>query len=185
VLPLSQCKSNNYYTFWVCIFSLRYPTSNAQVLYYPVTCGLPGCTIFFFTLSHKQYYFRKKKITYHKCVFWFLHNFFFSETHRTLRRTERDMIKTATSLWTSLHLWHLAAHHCKSFVIPTKVNKPSKIFETSRPPYSTNTTTPATHSDVTPLTICICKNLAERKAGHRCWFTRLLLAPSMGQAWNR
>lgn len=92
---------------------------------------------------------------------------------------------TATSLWTSLHLWHLAPHHWQNFVILTTVNKQSKAFETSRPLYSTDPTTPATHSDVTPLAIRICKNLAERKVGHRCWFNWLPTAQSVGQEWNR
>ena len=75
--------------------------------------------------------------------------------------------RTATALWTSLPLWHLAPYHCQSFVILTNVNKLSKIFETNRPLYSTNPMAPATHSDVTLLAIRICKNLAERCWQHR------------------
>jgi len=33
-----------------------------------VFCGLPGSTILFFTLSHKQQDFRKKKLLTIKCV---------------------------------------------------------------------------------------------------------------------
>ena len=38
-------KSNKYYTFWVCVYSLRYPVCNVHVPYY-VICGLSGCTSF-------------------------------------------------------------------------------------------------------------------------------------------
>lgn len=51
-------KSNNYYRFWVCVFSLSYPVSNAHVLYHIVKCGLSDCTIFFPHLSHEWHNFQ-------------------------------------------------------------------------------------------------------------------------------
>jgi hypothetical protein len=106
------------------------------------------------------------------------------DNHKEVRKVPYRR-RTATSLCTSLPLRHLAPHHCQSFVILTKVYKPSKLFETSRPLYSTNPTTLATHSDVTPLAIRMCKNLAQRKMGHRFRFIRLPTAPSMAHPWNR
>jgi hypothetical protein len=45
----------------VCVCSLSYPARKAHSPYCIVICGLPGSTIFFFTLSHKRYYCREKK----------------------------------------------------------------------------------------------------------------------------
>jgi hypothetical protein len=65
--------------FSVCICSLTYPTCEAQALCNIVICGLPGCTVFFPTLSHKQHYFRKKQnfLTHKIFVLSFSTNFDF------------------------------------------------------------------------------------------------------------
>jgi len=39
--------AEQYYIFWVRISSLSYPACKVHALYYFVTCGLSGCTIFF------------------------------------------------------------------------------------------------------------------------------------------
>jgi len=39
-------ESNEYYTFWVCVCSVRYPACSAHVPYY-IVIGLFGSTIFF------------------------------------------------------------------------------------------------------------------------------------------
>jgi hypothetical protein len=91
VQPLLQWRSNKNYIFWVCICSLGYAACNAHAPYYIVIRGLPGCTIFFSTLCHKQHDL-KKNISIIKCVFWFSLQVL-SETFLILRRTERDVIK--------------------------------------------------------------------------------------------
>lgn len=48
--PLLQRKSNEYYSFWVCVRSLRCPACKAHAPYYIFTCGLVGCTAFFYIL---------------------------------------------------------------------------------------------------------------------------------------
>ena len=63
--PILQWKINNYYIFWVCVFSLIYPTYEVHDPYHTVTCGLSGFTIFS-TLSHKRHIFRKKEVIVHK-----------------------------------------------------------------------------------------------------------------------
>jgi hypothetical protein len=54
--------------------------------------SLPGCTIFFSTLSHKLHDIWKKKLLNIKSVFWFSLQIL-SETFLILRRIQRDMIK--------------------------------------------------------------------------------------------
>jgi hypothetical protein len=54
----------------------------------------PGCTIFFFTLSHKRHDFRKK-LSNIKSLFRFSLQLL-SETFLILRRNDRDMIKKCT-----------------------------------------------------------------------------------------
>jgi hypothetical protein len=44
-------ESNNYFRFWVCVRSLRYPALKAHVAYFIVMCGLPSCTMLFNILS--------------------------------------------------------------------------------------------------------------------------------------
>jgi len=44
-------ENNKCYIFRVCVSSLNYPANKAHALNYIVICGLPGCTIFFYTMS--------------------------------------------------------------------------------------------------------------------------------------
>ena len=83
--PLLLWKSRKYYIFWVCICSLSYPACKVHVPYYFVTCGLSGCTIFFFTLSHQWHNFRKKDTCV--CSLQLL-----SQIVLNVRRTEWDII---------------------------------------------------------------------------------------------
>ena len=57
-----------YYTTWVCVCSLRHPECHAHAPYCHLQ-PLAPVYIFFFTLSHKRYDFRKKKLVNIKCVF--------------------------------------------------------------------------------------------------------------------
>jgi hypothetical protein len=68
---------------------------HAMRMSHVVICGLPRYTMFFHIML-KMHHFRKK-VTQHKCVFWFLlqHSY---ETFLILKRTERDIIKYVHSL---------------------------------------------------------------------------------------
>jgi hypothetical protein len=44
-------RSNKYYVFWVCEYSLTYPASKAHSPYWIVICGLSSCSIFFRVIS--------------------------------------------------------------------------------------------------------------------------------------
>jgi hypothetical protein len=55
--PLLQWKSIEYYIIWVCVYSLRYPVSNAHERYFLLW---PAYLQYFSTLSHKRHDFRKK-----------------------------------------------------------------------------------------------------------------------------
>ena len=68
VQPLLHWKSNNYYIFWVCVYSLRYPACNAHAPYCHVAC--PALR-YFSTLSHKQHGCQKKVIEHKMCVLIF------------------------------------------------------------------------------------------------------------------
>ena len=70
-------KSNNHYIFWVCVFSLTYPTCNAHASYYMAICDLSGCRKKFFRLISLTVRFSgKKNFLNTKCVFfYFLYNF--------------------------------------------------------------------------------------------------------------
>jgi len=64
--PLLQCKSNKYYIFWMCIFSLLCPV-----------CNVHACPTlqYFSTLSHKRVFSEKKAIERQLCVLLFSANF--------------------------------------------------------------------------------------------------------------
>jgi hypothetical protein len=57
-----------------------------------LSCGLPGCTIFFHIISQPARFSGGRGVIGHKMCFDFLFNFL-SETFLILRRNERDMIK--------------------------------------------------------------------------------------------
>ena len=93
---LLQRESSEYYVFWMCVGSLRYPACNAHAPY----CHLSPCPAlsYFPTLSYKRQDLSKKKLLNIKYVFWFSLQLL-SETFLISRRTERDMIKNV--LWSS------------------------------------------------------------------------------------
>ena len=71
--PLLQWKSNEYYTTWVCVCSLRYPACNVHAPYYHLWPA-PLYNIF----PH----FRKKKVTEHKMgVLTFCTTFVWNNTY--------------------------------------------------------------------------------------------------------
>jgi len=90
VQPLLQWKSFKYYTFWVCVCSLRYPACNAHAPY----CHLWPALLY----NIFPHYLingtikKKKKLLKTKCVFWFSLQLL-SETFLILSRNERDVIK--------------------------------------------------------------------------------------------
>jgi len=91
--PLLQWKSNNYYIFWVCIFSLgtQHVMRMRGIILSSVTC--PLYHIFPHYLLNDTI-FDKKEILNTKCVYWFPLQIL-SETFLFLRTTERDTIKHA------------------------------------------------------------------------------------------
>jgi len=60
--PLLQWNSNQYYTTWVCVCSIRYPVWNAHAPW----CHLWPAPFTFPILSHKRYDLKKKRIIGHK-----------------------------------------------------------------------------------------------------------------------
>jgi len=70
--PLLQWQNNNYYIFWVCICSLRYPACKAHALYYIVVCGLSGYIIFFPHYFINGKIFWKKLLKINMCFDFFL-----------------------------------------------------------------------------------------------------------------
>ena len=82
-------------TMWIHVECL--PPDIQNVLYYIVTCGLSGSTIFFSTLSHKGHDFRGKKLLNIKRVFWFTLQLLL-ETFPILRWIRWDIKKKCTGL---------------------------------------------------------------------------------------
>ena len=92
VHPMSQWKlqCNKYYTFWVCICSLRFPECNVHVPYYIVICGPSGRTLFFQIVSLKSMIFEKKITENKMCVLIFSIIFVWKCSYS--KKTERIMI---------------------------------------------------------------------------------------------
>jgi hypothetical protein len=91
VQPLLQWKSNKYYTFWVCVSSLRYSAHTAHVPYshlWPVQLY----NIFPHYFINGINFGERKKVTEHKmCFLIFPTTFVWNISH--LRRMEHDMIQ--------------------------------------------------------------------------------------------
>jgi len=90
-----QYKSNEYYIFWGCVCSLRYPACIAHAPY----CHLWAVPLYLIFPHHliKGTVFGKTLLET-KCVFWFYLQLL-SETFLILRRNGRDIIKN--SYWSS------------------------------------------------------------------------------------
>ena len=85
--PLLQLKSNDYYTIWVCICSLRYPGCNARAPYFHLW-PVPLYNIFpHYLISGKIF---RKNLLNTNCVFWFSLRCV-SENFVIPRRNERGM----------------------------------------------------------------------------------------------
>ena len=71
--PLLQWKSNKYYIFSVCVYSLRYTDSNAHAQY----CHLKPIWVYNIFQHHliNSMIFGGQKIIEHKMFFYFLYNF--------------------------------------------------------------------------------------------------------------
>jgi hypothetical protein len=69
VQTLLQWKSYNYYIFWVCVCSLRYPACNARATYCHL-CPVRLYHIFPHYLINGTIFGRRYR-KYVKCVFWF------------------------------------------------------------------------------------------------------------------
>jgi hypothetical protein len=81
VQPLLQWKSNEYYIFWVCVCSLRYPTCNAHAPLVYCRLWLSASTVIHFTtLTHKLNDLRKRQYRIKFC-FDFLYGFFWDVFH--------------------------------------------------------------------------------------------------------
>ena len=115
-------EDNKYYTFLVCVCSLRYPTCNAHApychlwpapLYNIFPHYLINCTIF-----------GKEKLLNTKCVFWFSLQLL-CETFLILRRTERDMIKNV--YWSYLKYLLFWFHFNETWIFSTDFGKNCRI----------------------------------------------------------
>ena len=83
-------KNNKSYTFWTCVYSLRYPACNARAPY----CQLWPVPLYSsFTLCLIKGKILEKIFLNTKCVFWFSLQLL-SEAFLVLRRTERYMMKS-------------------------------------------------------------------------------------------
>ena len=126
VPKLLQWKINKYYTFWVCVCSLRCPASNAHVPY----CHLWPVWLqnIFSTFSHKRHNFRGKKLLSLKCVLWFPLKLL-SAISFILRRTERDIIKKIVFLFIKVpvifvrYLWKFFSLNICENKMPTRCNR--------------------------------------------------------------
>jgi hypothetical protein len=78
-------------TYPECGCSFCYPAYKVRAPYYIVILGLPGCTVFSHSISHKRHYFRKIFIGHIVCFFLFS-RYILSETFLILRRIQRDII---------------------------------------------------------------------------------------------
>jgi hypothetical protein len=67
----------------VCILALvtRHTNRILSAQHNFLTCGLAGCTIFFFTLSHKRHDFQKKVTEHEICAFIFSTHFVCDISH--------------------------------------------------------------------------------------------------------
>ena len=91
VQPLLRWKSNEYYMFWVCVCSLRYPACNAHApFYHPWPVWLYN--IFPHYLINGTIFEKKNVIEHKKCVLIFSTNL--SKTFLILRKNDWDIIKT-------------------------------------------------------------------------------------------
>jgi hypothetical protein len=87
---LLQCKSNEYYLFWVRVCTLGYTACNAHAPYYMVICGLFGSVIFFPRhLWNGTIWIRN--------MFWISLQIF-SQTLVTSRKVQWDVITNVLSL---------------------------------------------------------------------------------------
>ena len=85
---LLQWKDDKYYTFWVCVCSIRHPTCIAHAPY----CHLWPVPVQYISILYpKRHYFGKTKFNI-KCVYWLSLQLWF-ETFFILRRTERGTVK--------------------------------------------------------------------------------------------
>jgi len=89
--PNLTWQRNKYYIFRVRVCGHIYPTCKALAPCYTFVAGCPAVP-YSYTLSHKRYDFRKKKLLITKRVFLFSLQAL-SETFLILRRTERDTIR--------------------------------------------------------------------------------------------
>jgi len=93
-----QWKSNKYYTFWVCVCSLRYPACNAHAAYCHVFCPhLQYCS----TLSHERHDFLKKMLLNIKCVLTFCITFTQNISHSKSNWAIHNVKCILVSIWST------------------------------------------------------------------------------------
>jgi hypothetical protein len=69
VHTLLQWKSNKFYTFWVCVGSLRYPTRNVHAPYYTVICGMSDLAIIFHIFWWTSLFLVKQRVLISSATF--------------------------------------------------------------------------------------------------------------------